>query len=79
LLLEEDGERTPLHVQIFSPVKTKGQQDYFCIVRAPSLLGQDKRIFGIDPDQASSLFVDLIKSLLQNKESFDCNGMALKL
>jgi len=71
--LEDDGKRKP-HIRVSIPAKTQGQQDYFCLVHAPLVLGQDRRIFGVDPDQARSLAVGFIKSLLENKKVVDGDG-----
>lgn len=76
----EDGEkRKPLHIKVSVPAKSQGQQDYFCLVHAPLVLGQDRRIFGVDPDQARSLAVGFIKSLLENKNVVDGEGKPVSL
>ena len=75
--LEEDGIRKPLAIKIPTLSKTEDEQGYFCIVRAPLLLDQDKKIFGVDPGQASSLSVSFIKLLLENKKVFGDDGMPL--
>ncbi|MEO8318028.1 MAG: hypothetical protein ABJA75_12150 [Bradyrhizobium sp.] len=77
--LEDDGKRKPLYVEVLAPARAQTEQDYFCLVRAPLLLGQDKKIYGIDPDQARSLAVDFIRSLLEDKKAVDGDGMPVKL
>ena len=77
--LEDDGSRTPLHIRVTVPAKTQGQEDYSCLVHAPLILGQDRRIFGVDPDQAQSLAVGFIKSLLENKQVVDGDGKPVRL
>lgn len=75
-VLEEDGIRKPLAIKILAPSKTEDEQD-FCVVHAPLLLDQDKKIFGVDPGQASSLSVRFIKLLLENKKVLGDDGMPL--
>ena len=53
--LEDSGQRTPFHLRISAPEKTKGEDDYFCRVHAPVLFTDDKQIFGVDEDQAREL------------------------
>jgi len=77
--LEEDGIRNPLAIKILAPSKRRDEQDYFCVVHAPLLLDQDKKIFGVDPGQASSLSVSFIKLLLENKKVLGDDGMPLNL
>jgi hypothetical protein len=71
--LEDDGQLEPLHIKISAPVKTDDQPDYSCLVHAPSLFGQDKKIYGIDRDQAKSLAVAFVRSLLDDKRVVDSN------
>jgi len=77
--LEEDGIRKPLAIKILAPSRTEDEQDYFCVVHAPLLLDQDKKIFGVDPGQASALSLRFIKLLLGNKKVLGDDGMPLKL
>jgi hypothetical protein len=77
--LEEDGIRKPLAIKILAPSGTEDEQDYFCIVHAPLLLDQDKKIFGVDRGQASSLSISFIKLLLENKKVSGEDGMLLNL
>jgi hypothetical protein len=77
--LEDDGKLRPLHIEVSAPAKTQGQQDYFCLVHAPLLLGHDRKIFGVDPDQARSLAIDFIKSLLENKKVVDVDEKPVSL
>ena len=77
--LEEGGIRKPLAVKIRAPSGTEDEQGCFCIVHAPLLLDQDKKIFGVDPGQASSLSVRFIQLLLENKKVLGDDGMPLDL
>jgi hypothetical protein len=75
--VEGDEQREPLHIRVLSPNRTD-QSDYFCLVCAPSLIGQDKKIYGIDQDQAKSLAVGFVKILLKDKRVVDSNGLPVK-
>ena len=77
--LEHNKKREPLHVKILAPAKTKGQPDYSCLVHAPLLLGQDRKIYGIDREQAKSLAISFVRSLLENKKVVDSNGTPINL
>ena len=77
--LEDDGIRKSLDIKILAPSETEGDQDYFCVVHAPLLLGLDKKIFGVDPEQASALSVRFIKLLMENKKVLDEDGAPLDL
>jgi hypothetical protein len=75
--LEEHEIRKPLAIEILAPSRTEEVQDYFCVVHAPLLLDQDKKIFGVDPEQASSPSVRFINLLLENKKVIGDDGMPL--
>lgn len=66
--IKEGSEDSPSPViaQIFSPEKTVGQDDYSCVVRCPDILDNDKRIFGVDADQALELSKIFIKTLWEH-------------
>jgi len=72
--LEDNKHFEPLHIKIYAPTQTQHQPDYSCLVHAPLLLGSDKKIYGIDEDQAKSLAVGFVKSLLEGKKVVDNNG-----
>jgi hypothetical protein len=75
--LEDDGIRKSLDIKILAPSEREG--DHFCVVHAPLLLGEDKKIFGVDPEQASALSVRFVKLLLENKKVLDEDGTPLDL
>jgi hypothetical protein len=77
--LEDSGQRTPFHLRISAPEKTKGEDDYFCRVHAPVLFTDDKQIFGIDEDQARELALQFVKSMLAGKKLVDRNGREIDL
>ena len=75
--LDHNAQLEPLHIQISAPVKTQDQPDYSCLVHAPSLLDGDKKIYGIDQDQAKSLAIGFVRSLLEDKKVVDGSGTPL--
>ena len=77
--LEDDGVRKSLDIKILAPTKMVGDDDYYCVVQAPLLLGDDKKIIGIDPEQARTLSVKFIKLLLEHKKVLDEDGAPVEL
>jgi hypothetical protein len=75
--LEHDKKREPLHVKILAAERAEGQPDYSCLIHAPLLLDQDKKIYGVDQDQAKFLAIGFVKSLLRNKKVVDGNGTSV--
>ncbi|BAM86838.1 neutral endopeptidase [Bradyrhizobium oligotrophicum S58] len=75
--IEGNNQRAPLQIIVFAPERTD-QSEYACLVRAPSLLGPDKLIYGIDQEQAKSLAIGFVKRLLKDKRLVDGSGKALK-
>ena len=65
--LQADGANRPFFARISAPRITKRTEEYFCIVHAPSLFTGDKRIFGIDAEQAKELAVQFLKKMLEEK------------
>ena len=76
--LEENGQRKSLHIVVSAPSQAEGEDDYFCRVHAPLLFSQDKNIYGLDPEQAKSLAITFIRSLLKDKRVIDANGRPLR-
>ena len=77
--LEDSGKRVPLRLEIWPPEKTKGENDYFCRVKAGELLSGEKKIFGAQADQAYELAQGFIRSLLKDKKLVDAKGRVLEL
>lgn len=71
-LLEIHGEREAgaafeadrVVATIFAPEAT-GEGDYACRVRIPALFREDRRIFGVDAEQAKTLAASFVHELLQ--------------
>ena len=62
-----EDSSSPIIAQIFSPEKTEGQDDYSCVVHCPEILDNDKRIFGVDADQALEVSEFFIHTLWKHK------------
>ena len=75
--LEHNERLEPLYIKISAPIKTRDQPDYSCLVHAPSLFGHDKKIYGIDQDQAKSLAIGFVRSLLKDQKVVNGNGTPL--
>lgn len=60
---EPDGSSVPVVAEIFAPEKTEGRNEYSCVVRCPAVLNGDKKIFGVDAEQALELSEMFIRML----------------
>jgi hypothetical protein len=78
-LEDPNGARRAFHLRISAPIKTEGEDDYFCVVHSPALFSQDKKIFGADETQARELALSFVKSLLENARLVDHNGSEIEL
>jgi hypothetical protein len=76
--IEENDKWKPLHVLVSAPSQAPGQDDYFCRVHAPLLFTGDKNIYGVDADQAKTLAISFVKSLLSNKRVVDSQGQPVR-
>jgi len=70
-LLEDDTGRHQFQLEISDPIAGETGEDYYCIVHAPSLFAVDKRIYGINKEQAVSLARDFTRQMLSGKKLFD--------
>jgi hypothetical protein len=71
---DQESRRKPLYVRISAPEPVPGEIDCYCLVHAPSIFREDKRIFGIDQEQAAELAVKFIRSMLEDKHIANING-----
>ena len=67
-----EDSSSPVVAQIFSPEKTEGQNDFSCVVRCPDILDNDKRIFGVDADQALEVSEAFVHTLWENHGIVPC-------
>lgn len=73
--LEADGIREPFLARITEPkASAAGSQEYSCLVHAPALFEKDKKIFGVDADQARELAIQFLKAMLEGKRLTDKAG-----
>ncbi len=77
--VEVHGELKSLRLRVLAARKSELQNDYFCVVEAPLFIGHDKRIFGVDADQARSLAVGFVRSLIADNEVLDGDGRRISL
>ena len=61
---DADGSRTLFHAQISEPKERVGHGYYYSVIHCPYLFGDDKRIAGVDADQALELSIMFVKMLL---------------
>ena len=67
-----EDSSSPIIAQILTPEKTDGQNDYSCVVRCPDILDNDKRIFGVDADQALEVSEFFIHTLWEHHGIVPC-------
>jgi hypothetical protein len=72
--LEADSVREPFLARITEPKASAGPQEYSCLVHAPALFEKDKKIFGVDADQARELAIQFLKTMLEGKRLTDKAG-----
>lgn len=77
--IEEAGVRKPFHLRISEPNRTPGEDDYFCLVHAPCLFARDKKIFGINEQQAHKLALEFIEQMLGERKLFNANGDPIEI
>ncbi len=66
----DDGALTPVYARISEPIRRRSDvehEDYYCVVHCPHLFEDDKRIFGVDAEQALELSIMFIKELLEHR------------
>ncbi len=77
--LEDNGRKVPFELTISVPERAVGAGDYSCRLHAPHLFAQDKEIFGVTSEQAESLAIDFVRTLLDGRNLFDSEGNAIQL
>jgi hypothetical protein len=74
--LQDEGVRKPLYIRIDTPLR--GESDYYCDVHAPAIFSNDKRIYGVDCEQATDLAIKFIGTILEDKKVTDLNGQPVR-
>lgn len=77
--VDDEGKRKPFYLRISNPVKTEGEDDYYCQVHAPFLFKKDKSIYGVDKEQARALAMQFVKQILGDKRLIDQDGNPMHL
>jgi len=77
--IEDGGNRKPFHLRVSEPNKTEGEEDYYCLVHAPALFKDDKKIFGVNEKQARELALQFIKQMVGDKKLIDKDGQDVQL
>ncbi len=65
----DDGALTPVYARISEPIRRQSDVEHegcYCFVHCPYLFEDDKRIFGVDAEQALELSIMFIKELLEH-------------
>ncbi|MGH8326170.1 MAG: hypothetical protein ACRET2_05350, partial [Steroidobacteraceae bacterium] len=71
--------RNPFVASITAPKPSGRAQEYACSIHAPVLFSKDKKIFGIDAQQAKELAVEFLKSMLDGRHLTDKSGKPIDL
>jgi hypothetical protein len=75
---ENDTGKSPFYLKISEPIRSETGKDYYCNVHAPSLFKEDKRIYGVNEDQARSLSLKFVKQMLVGKRLVDGTGKPIE-
>ena len=63
-----DGTRTEVLAVVFRPEPGRDQIHFSCLVRCPYLFDNDKRIAGVDADQALELALMFVRTMFGHHE-----------
>jgi hypothetical protein len=72
-LREGGGSTRPFEARVSEPEVTP-EGDYFCRVRIHPLLSGEKRIHGVDREQAARLAIEFVRQIVAGKEVIDANS-----
>lgn len=76
--LEDDTGKHLFYLKISEPIRGETGEDYYCNVHAPLLFKEDKRIYGVDQNQAKSLALQFVKQMVVGKRLVDGTGKPIK-
>ncbi len=65
----DDGALTAVYARISEPIRRRSDVEHegcYCVVHCPHLFTDDKRIFGVDDEQALEVSIMFIKELLEH-------------
>ena len=77
--LEQDGARQPFLLRISEQRSAADLEEFSCLVHAPQLFESDKTIYGIDSEQAWTLAVKFVASILGGRRIIDSTGKLIIL
>ena len=72
--LVEGEERKPFYLEISEPTKESEEDDYYCLIHAPSFFAKDKKIYGVDEKKAKELTNEFLGTLMEGKKLVDNEG-----
>jgi hypothetical protein len=72
--LDDGKEIKPFYLKIIGPILDDKGGDYYCAIHSPSILKEDKNIYGVDKKQAQVLAFSFIQKLLSNRKVIDKEG-----
>lgn len=68
----DDDALTPVFARISEPIRRRSDVEHegcYCVVHCPRLFADDKRIFGVDAEQALERSIMFIKELLEHRRA----------
>lgn len=77
--IDERGERRPFSLKVEGPFAMSENQEYYCKIQSPELLGKDFNVYGEDGDHTKKLALKFIQICLQGKKIYDAEGNILAL
>ena len=64
----EDGSRIEVCATVFRPQRDEESIAFYCVVRCPHIFDNDKKIFGVDADQATELALMFVPMMFGHHE-----------
>jgi hypothetical protein len=65
--IKKDNKKLRLRLRISAPIYNKSDNDYYCLIDAPKLFHEKKKIYGADKEQAKSLALTFANNILSEK------------
>ena len=77
--IQTNEKKEPFQLIISKPIKSEGENDYYCEIICHKLFNKPKRIFGVDNEQAVLLSKQFIKTIIGKNEITDYDGNLIKI
>lgn len=74
--LQRGDTLTPCSIHVSEPIDSK-DDDFYCLVRLPPILINEKKIFGADAVQATELAISFLKQMVAGMSIVDSHGKPL--